>query len=373
MIADDVRMGAYEQALRRAIKPGCTVLDIGTGFGIHALLACRLGAGRVFAVEPDDAILLARNLAERNGYSDRIEFFQDLSTNIVLAQRADVIVSDLRGVLPVLGHHIPAIVDARNRHLAAGGTLISARDTLWAAVVESPGWYSDYEDPWDGARHGLDLDSARHMATNSWCKARFKADELLVAPFCWATLDYNTIEATDVQAELVWPAQRDGTAHGIAVWFDAVVAPGIEFSNAPGKPKAIYGSAFFPLSRPVPLVLGDTVHLTLRAQLVGDDYVWIWNTSVREAGSPDRIKASFRQSTLQGVPLNMGLLRKQADSHVPVLGEEWAIDRYILDSMNGSCSVGEIANRLIDRFPARFHNWRDAMARVGALSRQYSQ
>jgi type I protein arginine methyltransferase len=373
MIADEVRMRAYEQALRLAITPGCTVLDIGTGFGIHALLACRLGAGRVFAVELDDAIHLARDLAARNGYSDRIEFLHDLSTNITLPKRADVVVSDLRGVLPFFGHHIPAVADARRRHLADSGTMISARDTLWAAVVESPEWYRQYEEPWSGGSPGLDLESARIMATSSWCKARFKEDELLVAPSPWASLDYNTIEATDVRADLAWPAQRAGTAHGIVVWFDAVVAPGIEFSNAPGRPRAIYGSAFFPLAKPVPLAMGDTVQLALGAHLIGEDYVWIWNTTVHEAGNQGRIKASFRQSTLQGTPLDMGQLRKQADTHVPMLSEAWNIDRYILDSMNGSSSVGEIATDLMKRFPTRFSNWRDALARVGALSRQYSQ
>ena len=72
MIADTGRTGAYEQALRRRVKPGSTVLDIGTGAGIMALLACRLGARRVYAIEPNDAIEVARQLAAVNGYTDRI-------------------------------------------------------------------------------------------------------------------------------------------------------------------------------------------------------------------------------------------------------------------------------------------------------------
>ena len=51
MIADDVRMGAFVRALRQAIKPGAVVIDIGTGTGIFALLACRFGARRVYAIE----------------------------------------------------------------------------------------------------------------------------------------------------------------------------------------------------------------------------------------------------------------------------------------------------------------------------------
>ena len=39
MIADSVRMDAYVRALRRAVKPGSVVLDIGTGTGIFAVVA----------------------------------------------------------------------------------------------------------------------------------------------------------------------------------------------------------------------------------------------------------------------------------------------------------------------------------------------
>lgn len=373
MVADTVRMCAYEQALQRVITPGCVVLDIGTGIGVTAMLACRLGAGQVFAVEPDDVIQVAKGLAERNGCADRIKFFQDLSTNITLPRPADVIVSDLRGVLPFFQQHVPSIIDARQRHLASGGVLIPARDTIWTTLVEAPVLYAEYLTPWTTSPFDLDLASALPLVTSTWCKARIRTEQCLSEPQTFARLDYAEIDQPNVDRNLEWIVQRSGTVHALCVWFDAVLCEGIGFSNAPGEPEAIYGNAFFPLSSPVAVSEGDVVRLTLRAHLMGDDYVWIWNTTVYESGNPDLIKAAFRQSTLQGVPLNMGQLRKQADTHVPVLGDEWAIDRYILNSMDGSCSVGEIATHLAERFPTRFNSWHDALSRVGALSRQYSQ
>src|SRR5204862_7848061 len=94
MISDAVRMDSYARALRHAVKPGAVVVDIGTGTGIFALLACRLGARRVYAIEPGDAIQVAREIAAANGCGDRIEFIQALSTDATLPERADVIVSD---------------------------------------------------------------------------------------------------------------------------------------------------------------------------------------------------------------------------------------------------------------------------------------
>lgn len=129
MIANHVRTNAYAQALRQAIKPGGVVLDIGTGSGFFALLACQFGARQVIAIEPADAIQVARQIAAANGYAEKIMFIQDLSTRVTLPERADVIISDLRGALPLYQHHIPTIVDARQRLLAPSGVLIPQRDS----------------------------------------------------------------------------------------------------------------------------------------------------------------------------------------------------------------------------------------------------
>ena len=71
MISDRVRLHAFMEAMRRTIKPGCAVLDIGTGPGIMALLACRFGARKVYAIEADAVIHVAREIAVRNGFGDR--------------------------------------------------------------------------------------------------------------------------------------------------------------------------------------------------------------------------------------------------------------------------------------------------------------
>src|SRR5215212_1061203 len=100
MIADEKRTDAYVAALQHAITPATVVLDIGTGTGIFAILACRFGARHVYAVEPGEAIHVARQIAHANGYADRITFIQDLSTHITLPEPANVVISDLHGVLP---------------------------------------------------------------------------------------------------------------------------------------------------------------------------------------------------------------------------------------------------------------------------------
>ncbi|HEU4453356.1 MAG TPA: 50S ribosomal protein L11 methyltransferase [Longimicrobium sp.] len=370
MIADRVRTDAYAEALRRAVRPGATVLDIGTGTGIFSLLACRFGAERVYAVEPSDAIQAAREAARASGFADRIVFLHDVSTRIDLPERANVIVSDIRGVLPLHGRIIPSLADARERLLAPGGVMIPRADIIRAAPVEAPEPYGRMVDPWEGeAAHGFDLSPVRRAVVNAWTKARFDAGQLLAAPEVWAEIDYRTVSDPDVRGGMAWTAERAGTAHGIAAWFDAELAEGIGYSTAPGGAEMIYGTAFFPWERPVDLLPGDRIAVDLEARLAGDDYLWLWSTRV-ERGEMEI--ASFRQSTFHGSPISLARLRRRADSFVPRLGEDGRIDATILSRMDGGTSLGEIAREVRERFPARFATWEEALTRVGALSEQYA-
>jgi protein arginine N-methyltransferase 1 len=376
MIADKVRMNAFVTALRQAIKPGTVVLDIGTGTGIFALLACRFGARRVYAVEPDDAIQVARDIAAANGYADRIEFIQALSTEVSLPERADVVVADIGGVLPWFQHHIPSIADARRRLLAPGGVLIPQRDTAWAAVVDAPELYERFERPWTTNGFGLDMDAARRLAINTWRKGEIAREHLLAEPVRWATVDYAAVEDPDVRACLSWTVMRGGTAHGFGAGFDRTLAHDVYLSNAPDapyaiRPERIYGTIFFPWSAPVGVAAGDVVTVELEARFTGDDYIWNWKTRVLEQGAPARQKASFTQSTFLGMPLSRAHLQKRAASHVPTLNADGQVARFVLDAMAGNTSLGEIASQISIRFPSRFPRWEDALGYVGDLSRKY--
>lgn len=305
MLADAPRMDAYAAALRHAIRPDSVVMDLGCGPGVFALLACKLGARRVYAVEPNNVVGLAREVAAANGFADRIEFFEKLSTEIALPEPATIIVSDLRGVLPFFQQHIPSIIDARKRLLARDGVLIPRRDVLWAAVVEAPEQYAELVSPWQD-QFDLDLSAATRHITNTWRKSHIKSEQFLTEPVCWSTIDYYEVDSPDVRAEISWRAARKGTAHGFAVWFDSELIDDARFSNHPAAPRMIYGQGFFPFSQPVEVSEGSRIDLRLAAKFVQDDYVWRWDTDF-----PDQ-KRSFKQSTFYGVPLSTAQLRQSA-------------------------------------------------------------
>ena len=80
---------------------GARVLDIGTGSGVLALAAWKLGATDVTAVDNDpDALQNARENIERNGAGPAIDIIQDDLRGLRI-QRADVVLANLTGAVLV--------------------------------------------------------------------------------------------------------------------------------------------------------------------------------------------------------------------------------------------------------------------------------
>jgi protein arginine N-methyltransferase 1 len=374
MITDAARTDPFIAALRRAVGTGQTVLDIGTGPGYFALLACRLGAARVYAVEPDDAIEIGRRSARQLTGGDRIVWLRGLSTDIDLPERVDVVIGDLHGILPFYTGNLTAMIDARRRHLKPDGVMIPRRDFVLAAPAEAESEYEDVVRPWETNDAGVDLSAGRRFVTNQWWRAASVAipeAKYLAAPEEWAQIDYRHCESANASGDCAWTAARAGVMHGYYIWFDGETAEGIGFSNAPTRPELVFGRAFFPLERPVTIAEGDRIYGALAANLVAGDYILRWNTRIEDAAG--RPKANFVQSSFAGRPiLNEDLVRSKPD-YRPALGEAGLVDLAILNAISGGASLAEIAERLRQEFPKRFKDEAQALRHATNLSLKYAE
>jgi protein arginine N-methyltransferase 1 len=337
MAMDGVRMDAYERALARAITPGCVVLDIGAGTGIFSLFAARAGA-RVHAVDPSPAILLVDTLARENGLSDRITVHKTSSLELELPERADVVVADLRGNLPVLEPNIEVLRDARKRLMKPGGTMLPLRDRLFVAVVDSEDLaarlargHRAFE------RLGFQAKAVAAAVVNAVypdATSPLRASEVLTNAASWATIDYTSEGTTDViEGSASLTARRGGTAVGLALWFEATIAEGIAFDTAPGS-ELVYGRTFLPLEAATRIAAGDTIDVTLRVDINGKR--WAWDTTI--AG-----KAKLRQATFLGTPTDPASLLRASSAFKPTLSAKGERMRRLLAAMDGTKSSADLA------------------------------
>ena len=83
--------------LEQLVRPGQRVLDLGSGSGILAIAAVKLGAARAIGIEVDpEANEVATRNADRNGVVDRVQFLDgDAGVLAPLVGPAEVILSNI--------------------------------------------------------------------------------------------------------------------------------------------------------------------------------------------------------------------------------------------------------------------------------------
>ena len=369
MMGDQPRMSAYEAAIARAVQPGDSVLDLGCGPGIMAMLACRAGARRVYAIDTNPVIDLGRQLAARNGFEDRIKFLLGDSRQIELPERVNVIVSDIRGVIPLFGHAVPTLNDARERLLAPGGHMIPVKDVLMAAVVDASEHYEELTRPWQ--RPGLDFSAVLPLVLNSVYRARMGTQRILSAEQPWFALDYASGARERAATEVRFPIEHDGIGHGLAIWFEATLFEDIGYSTKPEYYQNISGRRFLPWSTPVPLQAGDEVGASLRADLVGSDYIWRWDTRIPARGS--RKEVAFQQSSFLGGAFFASDLQKRSSKFRPTLSAEGLAERWLLHAMDGERTLEEIACDAARLFPQVFRRVEDAFQRAADIAEKLTR
>lgn len=363
-------MDAYTAAIARCVRPGDSVLDLGCGPGVFALLACKAGARRVYAIDMNSVVDFGRQLAAANGYGDQIIFMRGDSRQIHLPERVNVIISDVRGVVPFYAQCIDTLQDARDRFLAPGGHLVPSRDTLYAAVVELPKPYGSLAGAWESIPQ-LDLSSGLPLVLNTVYRHQIKPEQLLSEARSWHVLDYQSDANRPAHGVLKLPITRNAIGHGIALWFTTQLLDGIGFSSEPQATEMIYGHLFLPWLKPIALEQGEVCTVELGAHSIGNDYVWSWETSVpARAGRPEM---RFVQSSFYGSLFPPSLLRKRATGFVPVLDEAGLAERWILQAMDGKQSLQDIATEAARLFPHIFRRADDAFNLAAEIAEKFSR
>jgi protein arginine N-methyltransferase 1 len=279
LLADEKRTLAYRDAIRQTVKPGDIVVDLGSGSGILSYLACEAGAGHVYAIDNGHMADVVTYMARHLGLSDRLTVFHQLSTNVELPQRADVLVTETMGCLGYDEHMLGYIVDARKRLLRPGAAIIPRSVALHVVPVELPEIYKRHIAFWGEPLYGFDLSPMRFFASNSLGYVQLDLTAGIAAEAQLIDVHFRTHETTLVSGQTTFTAERDATVHGFGAWFTTTLSEGVSFSTR--EPRATHwAQVFLPLEGPLTVAGGDEIRLDLGTD---DGKVWRWRGTVAGA------------------------------------------------------------------------------------------
>lgn len=249
LLADTKRLKAYEAAIKKVVKKGDIVVDLGAGLGIFSFMAVQAGASKVYAIEAMNIIEKAKLVAAENNFSDKIEFIQDSSLNVTLPQKADVIISEILGEFG-LDENILHFTKDAYRFLKPRPTLIPFKLELFMVPFESQEFYSQYVDFWNEKISGLsftELKKGYHMfpvQADFQYVHRFLCDPVRIASF-----DMNKITDTGIEKHLEFELNSNSVVHGLLGFFRAHLAQDVIVENIPLAQMSCWRNLCFPIAK----------------------------------------------------------------------------------------------------------------------------
>ena len=250
MLSDTVRVNAYQRAIQKTVTSNDSVLDVGTGTGLLALLASQNKPKKIYAIDHSDIIDSARAIAERNGMSN-IEFLKIHSRNFNPPEKVSVILHEQIGYYLFDEKFVDNITELRDRVLKAGGKIIPARFDFF---IEPMTLKDEYRIPfiWQMNLHGLRFDVLSNI-NEAWLK--FQADgslsdymqqrilphqvqHLLCDPKKLFSIDLETMSRDDVPKRLQYAktVSQEGRLDVLGVYFRADFDDEISFDTSPLSP-----------------------------------------------------------------------------------------------------------------------------------------
>jgi hypothetical protein len=245
MLDDRQRTRRYIEAIERTVRPGDTVVDIGTGTGVLALAAARAGAARVYAIEAGAIAGKAEEIIAANGFADTVRVVRGWSTSIELPQRGDVLVTETLGSDPFNERILEIVIDARKRLVTPDARIVPRRISLFGVAVEVPeSSFADWvytTESCERWRTDYGFDFGPLVAHERWVQGvrvpmtTTRTWRRLTPPATLMEVDLRSTHSGTLAAVECVPVLEAGQLDGAFLYFDAELASGVALSTDPDE------------------------------------------------------------------------------------------------------------------------------------------
>ena len=133
-LLDQGRTRAFANAIRRTVRPGDVVADLGAGTGVLSMIAAQAGASKVFAVESDPRNVRTLQHTFATNRLNQIEVIRGDATTCRLPEKVDVIICEMVATALIEELQVPAMNNA-HRYLKKGGRVVLRKMRSFVELV----------------------------------------------------------------------------------------------------------------------------------------------------------------------------------------------------------------------------------------------
>lgn len=359
MLADKVRMDSYKKAILEVVKKDDIVCDIGTGSGVLAFFSILAGAKKVYAIERNEIIKEAEQLACKNGFADKIIFIKGSSDKVELPEKADVVTSELIGLFGLEENLDRFLIDARKRFLKPEGRLIPSWLELYLAPVESEEIWNKTVGFWNKDFYGLDFSClVKEAASRKFLVDCSNKINDLALPAMISHFNFFEIENLPLTFKAEFTVNKKNYFHGFVGHFKTGLSQNIIFSTSPQDPLTHWQQTFFPMQDAVMVESGDEISCKVKAIPQSYGLFWQWDTQILRKGHK---LASFSQSNFNIAKADLVLGR---EDFKPELLKDSEILHRVLSLCNGQRTVRAISEIIFTEYPQQYKTIKEAMQQI---------
>lgn len=275
MVYDDIRNHYYHACLKEVITPESVVLDLGAGLGIFGMMAAKLGAKKVYMIEPHNIIHTTRSIVSHNNLSHKIKCIQGKIENITLPEKVDVITSAFTGNFLLEENLLPSLFYARDHFLKPSGMLIPDTARMNIALVNGDKLYQAVT-RCDKENHGIDFSIIKPHALNTPIFKKPAAKNFIPCsnPEQIYQLDFYTDHEALCNTTSTLKITNNKPVHFIHGWFDIGFSD-LWLNMGMENPKTHWTPVFFPL-KPINPDLGNNITVRIKRGIKDE---WLWQLS----------------------------------------------------------------------------------------------
>ena len=272
MLLDTRRNDAFEKAIQKAISKKTTVLDIGTGSGLLAMMAARAGAASVLACEENAAIAqAAERIVKANGFTEKIKVLDKrsdhLEEGIDYDGKFDVIITEILDS-GGLGEGVLSSLRQAKRDMGTEEVkIIPAGISLKAQLIEIPQLHqaNTTKDV-----SGFDLSIFNEFrVSDTYVPIDLKKQEYTELSEVFdlraydfyniheQEIDFDNPEVDSIQVEI----RKKGQVQAVAFWFELHMDEDDSYSTRPGGELDHWLQAVYFFDQPKAVSKGDQVSI----------------------------------------------------------------------------------------------------------------
>ena len=239
-----------------------TVLVINNGIGLYSLLCARVGAKKVYSLEPDKTnYKFQKKIVELNRYQKIIEVYNCDVEDIYNIEKVDIIVCEWMGNFLLSNSFLKKVIYARNKFLARDGIIFPDKATLYLCGIQDEEFKKSKFQMWDNV-YNVNMSFVKNVSFKEPLIDSFNKNNIISNIYPIFEINMYKIKENDInfmtKFELTF--NQSDSLSALAGWFDVQflkVPNTIKFTTSPFNQYTKWKQTIFYLENDIKVMKGD--------------------------------------------------------------------------------------------------------------------